>query len=168
MMISLKEPILSFGGIDAVIDRLEIVSFAYNRDPGRDPHLDIGVRVGQFVAEVQETIEAEHGGFQMNEVEQHSDSEASSPLVYTRTCHECKCVEQWDDVKSQWSGDHDMEACLAAKPSETRVVSEAHIEWLGGTSIVLKGAELEGLGIGRLESAVGGWIQKLTQQGEQE
>lgn len=155
-MITLEKPIERFGGIEGVglIDRLEIVSFAYHREPDREPHLDIGVRVGRFVEEVQETIESKHAGFQMNDVEQAPDGS----LITTRTCHDCRTVEVWDDVKSEWEGNHDMDTCLAAKPPGSQVVSEAHIHWYGGTSIIVKGDDLEGLGIGRLESEVGGLI----------
>ncbi|MEK6323633.1 MAG: hypothetical protein AABN33_18485 [Acidobacteriota bacterium] len=175
-MISLDTKVAGFGGIGNAIDRLEIVSFSYHREPGREPHLDIGVRVGLFCNAVHETIESEHSGWRMND---------AGP---TRTCHDCAVVERWieapvrpilpaentgdgnqepetlnpEPLEGRWSGEHDMEACLAAKTAESREISAAHIDWFGGTSIIVKGDQLEGLGIGSLESAVGGLIHLMA------
>lgn len=160
-MIELREPIESFEGLEGPIDRLEVVSIEYHCEPGREPHLDIEVRAGTFVAEVRETIEPEHAGWKMAD---------AGP---TRTCHDCGAVETWIEPEEidgpppqgQWSGEHDMTACLAAKSPEVRIVSAAYIEWIGGTSIIAKGEQLlESLGVARLVGGADILIQRMAEE----
>lgn len=156
MIIELETPMSCFGGIDAEIDRIQVVSIHYNKHRGREPHLDIGVEVGKWIDERTETNPVEHPGWRMVDGE---NGEAPS-----RVCHECEAVQVWKEEggSGEWQGDHDMEACLANREPETRVIEEAHIKWLGGTSIIVRADQMEKLKVAfTFETIAGAFIDQI-------